>query len=443
MNQFNTGNSLIINNEKVLRFYEKYPNIDFETMNLCMVDMLEKIMSTSSDQISNSISSQILDQLHETKNMVHFVQDFFSSQQQSQFDQKLSLFRTQIMGEIQDVLVNAKEKDKANIVRSIEEPLINSIQLKLNDLIRDSNKPTENNLKQSLHECESRLQTRFQTLESSSNEQKTSYLRMENEMQDFLQKYKSSSSDKGKFAENQLEKIIYELFPLGALEKTAGDKQSGDFILSREKSPTILIENKLYESKTIPYKEVEKFVRDCEVKKHHGIMLSQHMPIFGRTNFQWEVHKGLVLMYVSNVNFDPLKIKLAVNLIDSLSQNKPLLKQYGGNDSEDDGEELNGVKIPSEQLDAIYQEFKLFESQKENLHVLIRDQNKKLKEHIESLQMSSLTKFLDTLYASTKTASAKCNKCGRVFGGRYPNKALSKHKCEISSEKVITIQTSK
>ncbi len=443
MNQFNTGNSLIINNEKVLRFYEKYPNIDFETMNLCMVDMLEKIMSTSSDQISNSISSQILDQLHETKNMVHFVQDFFSSQQQSQFDQKLSLFRTQIMGEIQDVLVNAKEKDKANIVRSIEEPLINSIQLKLNDLIRDSNKPTENNLKQSLHECESRLQTRFQTLESSSNEQKTSYLRMENEMQDFLQKYKSSSSDKGKFAENQLEKIIYELFPLGALEKTAGDKQSGDFILSREKSPTILIENKLYESKTIPYKEVEKFVRDCEVKKHHGIMLSQHMPIFGRTNFQWEVHKGLVLMYVSNVNFDPLKIKLAVNLIDSLSQNKPLLKQYGGNDSEDDGEELNGVKIPSEQLDAIYQEFKLFESQKENLHVLIRDQNKKLKEQIESLQMSSLTKFLDTLYASTKTASAKCNKCGRVFGGRYPNKALSKHKCEISSEKVITIQTSK
>ena len=190
-------------------------------------------------------------------------------------------------------------------------------------------------------------------------------------------------------------------------------------------------------------KEVEKFVRDCEVKKHHGIMLSQHMPIFGRTNFQWEVHKGLVLMYVSNVNFDPLKIKLAVNLIDSLSQNKPLLKQYGGNDSEDDGEELNGVKIPSEQLDAIYQEFKLFESQKENLHVLIRDQNKKLKEQIESLQMSSLTKFLDTLYASTKTASAKCNKCGRVFGGRYPNKALSKHKCEISSEKVITIQTSK
>jgi|LXNH01.1.fsa_nt_gb hypothetical protein len=435
--------SLSITNQKVIEFYEKYPNIDFETINLCMVDMLEKIMSSSSDHISKSISSQILNQLHETKNMVGFVQDFFSSQSQNQFDQRLSSFKTQIMGEIQEILVNAQEKDKTNSIKTLHEPLINSISVRMNELLRDSNKPIENGLKQSIHECENRLQSRFQNLESSSNEQKTSHLRMEQEMHDFLQKYKTSSSDKGKFAENQLEKIVYELFPLGTLEKTAGDKHSGDFILSRENAPTILLENKLYESKTIPYKEVEKFVRDCESKNCHGIMLSQHMPIFGRSNFQWELHRGLVLLYISNVNFDMVKIKIAVNLIDSLVQNKNILQQSGGsNEDDDDTNEVNTATIANEVLDSIYQEYKVFEQQKENLHVLVKDQNKKLKDQIELLQLNSLTKYLDTLYASTKTATVKCPKCGRIFGGRYPNKALSKHKCNLAqSETIISITT--
>jgi len=438
--------SLTIVNEKVVDFYKKYPNIDFETMNLCMVDMLEKIMTSSSDQISKSLSSQILNQLHETKNMVHFVQDFFSSQKQNQFDIRLTQFKSQIMGEIQDALTNAQEKDRTNIAKSIQDPLIHSLGERLNELLRDSNKPVENGIKQTIHETENRIQTRFQSLESSSNEQKTSYLKMEQEMQGFLQKYKSSSSDKGKYAENQLEQVVYDLFPLGSLEKTAGDKQSGDFILSRQDSPTILLENKLYESKTIPYKEVEKFVRDCEVKNCHGIMLSQHMPIFGRSNFQWELHKGLVLLYVSNVNFDPIKIKIAVNLIDSLVQNKQMFKQSGGgeDDEEDDQDNKNSSYIANETLDAIYQDYKTFEQQKENLHVLVRDQNKKLRDQIELMQLNSLTKYLDTLYASTKTASAKCKKCGRVFGGRYPNKALSKHKCELSdpqNKPIISVVT--
>lgn len=437
--------SLTIVNDKVIEFYKKYPNVDFETMNLCMVDMLEKIMTSSSDQISKSLSSQILNQLHETKNMVHHVQDFFTSQKQNQFDGRMAQFKTQIMGEIQDALSIAQDKDRTNIAKSIQEPLIHSLGERLNELLRDSNKPVENGIKQSLHECENRIQTRFQSLESSSNEQKTSYLKMESEVQGFLQKYKSSSSDKGKYAENQLEQVVYDLFPLGSLEKTAGDKQSGDFILSRQDAPTILLENKLYESKTIPYKEVEKFVRDCEARNCHGIMLSQHMPIFGRSNFQWEMHKGHVLLYVSNVNFDPIKIRIAVNMIDSLVQNKQLFQQSGGdNEDENEGENNNCSLISNDVLDVIYQEYKTFEQQKENMHVLVRDQNKKLRDQIELLQMNSLTKYLETLYASTKTSSAKCKKCGRVFGGRYPNKALSKHKCDVlpkSDVPIISIET--
>ena len=115
--------SLTIVNDKVIEFYKKYPNVDFETMNLCMVDMLEKIMTSSSDQISKSLSSQILNQLHETKNMVHHVQDFFTSQKQNQFDGRMAQFKTQIMGEIQDALSIAQDKDRTNIAKSIQEPL--------------------------------------------------------------------------------------------------------------------------------------------------------------------------------------------------------------------------------------------------------------------------------------------------------------------------------
>ena len=52
---------LIISNKKIIDFYSKNPQLDFEIMNLIFVDFLEKIMTDINGTINNVITNYILD----------------------------------------------------------------------------------------------------------------------------------------------------------------------------------------------------------------------------------------------------------------------------------------------------------------------------------------------------------------------------------------------
>ena len=51
---------LIISNKKIIDFYSKNPQLDFEIMNLIFVDFLEKIMTDINGTINNVITNDIL-----------------------------------------------------------------------------------------------------------------------------------------------------------------------------------------------------------------------------------------------------------------------------------------------------------------------------------------------------------------------------------------------
>ena len=102
--------------------------------------------------------------------------------------------------------------------------------------------------------------------------------------------------------------------------------------MTRMSKPKILIENKLW-SRSVVQAEVVKFIRDIDVQKCCGIFLSQNGKITTKENFEINIHNGNVLVYVHDVNNDPEKIKLAVDIVDHL---KDKIDKYEDSNNDQD-----------------------------------------------------------------------------------------------------------
>ena len=64
---------LYINNKKIIDFYSKNPQLDFEVMSLIFVDFLEKIMLDINGTINNVITSDILSNVKELSKDILFL----------------------------------------------------------------------------------------------------------------------------------------------------------------------------------------------------------------------------------------------------------------------------------------------------------------------------------------------------------------------------------
>jgi cytochrome c556 len=235
------------------------------------------------------------------------------------------------------------------------------------------------------------------------------------DLNDFLNKYKNSSQFKGQISENTLNKMLIDLYPTGEVNNTTGATAAGDFILKRNSKPTILFENKNYE-RNINIEESKKFIRDVVENKCSGVMISQNSGIVGKPDFFIEIHDGNVLIYLHNVNYSKEKIKMAVDVIDNLSERLSSINQKEGE---------TGVTIKKETLDRINEQFQLFKTQKEMLINTSKDIQKRLISQIEDMNLPDLKMFLDDKYASIQNQQFLCSVCNQGFLNK---KALASHK---------------
>jgi glutamate-5-semialdehyde dehydrogenase len=112
------------------------------------------------------------------------------------------------------------------------------------------------------------------------------------------------------------------MFPNAEVMNTSGQKASGDFIMKRIDRPSILFENKEYDY-NIPKDEIAKFIRDVDSQDVNGIFISQNSGITFKQNFQIDVHKGNILVYIQNCEYSTDKIKMAVDIIDNAKTQRP------------------------------------------------------------------------------------------------------------------------
>ena len=218
-------------------------------------------------------------------------------------------------------------------------------------------------------------------IKETTNNSVVSQNKLFGELEGFLGKYKSSTH-KGKLGEEALSTVLHSIYNSAEIINTTGSKASGDFIMKRSDKPDIMIENKEY-SDNIPKEEVSKFIRDIDVLNMSGIFISQHSGIAFKQNFQIDINKGNVLVYIQKWEYNSEYIRIAVDIIDNLS---PKLSDFYTDE--------DSCTISKDILDDINVDYHSFISQKESMQTLLKDFTKRMTTQIEELAIPSLDRYL-------------------------------------------------
>ncbi len=419
--------AITIKNKRIFDFVKNNPDIDLETLNLLMIDFIEKINTNMNKTLINTINKEILNSV-------------------KQLESKLQYENSKYVENIKTTieLNSNKETEKINTLLSkntqeFSEKLNNFTSTshdKFKDSLNQINSSTINELKdhisknsgskEFMHTFETKLQDIQKPMYSFFNTQQEQLIKKlaENDcdkskqdtvmtqLTDFLNKWKNSSTHKGNYGQNMLEGVLNSAYPSAEVVNTSGFKASGDFILKRESKPTIMVENKDYKS-NVNNEEVKKFVRDVNEQQTHGIFLSQASGIISKNNYQIDICEGKILVYLHNVEYNPDIIKSAINIIDNLAYKVEVIEN-------DEGE-----TISKEIIDGINSDFQIFLNKKQTALNTAKDIQKRLITQIEELAFPSLADWLDNKGVSTTTCTFECDVCKMVFANK---RALASHK---------------
>ena len=452
-----------INNKRIYDFYKANTNVNIETMNLILLDFMEQLGNDMTKVLSNSVFGEILSNVKDIKQQVNSFNDTLGGKMQEHnksFMETTKLIISASSNENTDKIVQLLNRNTDSFIERINFSIpktqeetnkkiqenLSAFQKTINEDIKSylSTNNSQTSLKDFIGSLDAKISTMQQpiyTFISSNQEQlnaKLSSLRDDSittksanekvmsDLNEFLTKYKTSSQFKGQCSENMLGNVLNKMYPTAEVLNTTALKASGDFLFKREGKQTILIENKNYEI-NVNLDEIKKFLRDVNEQKMHGIMMSQYSGIVSKPNGFIEINDGKVIIYLHNVDYSPEKIKMAIDVIDILSERLDEISNV---------EEIDGYVVKKDVLDKINDQFQIFLNQKEVVLTTLKEMNKKLTTQVEDMKIPDLSLFLNDKYASIQNQQFACEVCNLPFQNK---RSLAAHKkCHKGS---ITIST--
>ena len=465
MDKKTNSEKIIVKNKRLVSFYSENPSINFEAVNLLFLDLIEKLTLDMNSTMTSTINSQILSSVNELKQdnkSIHSNIKLLSSELNNSINSKFQDSKREYIEETKNIIFNNFSQNNdfiSNLLIQNTSQLVDKTTLLLNDIIPKSNetqyrqlessmtvfqKSMEEDTKKLLNavDKEDSLDKFYNVFETKSNnlllqplysfinatEERinknvssindsnsiSSHEKIFTDLSDFLGKYRNSSY-KGQFGENQLETVLNQLYPTGEILNTTGTSASCDFRVNRQDLPTILFETKNYD-RNVTIDEVKKFIRDIDQQKCHGIFLSQHSGITSKQNYQIDIKGSNILVYVHNVDYCPNTIKIAADIIDSLSDKLSEIE---------DSNEI--ISIPQEVLDDINKEYATFIERKSKIIEYSKEFIKKLSTDVDDIKFPSLSKYLSMKCGSIlNDETITCDICHQFKANS--NKALAAHK---------------
>lgn len=214
---------------------------------------------------------------------------------------------------------------------------------------------------------------------------------------------------------NHLTIILNQLYNTAEIVRNELHENSQIFFMKRHQKPSILFECKDIE-RNVNTEEIALFTKLMEEKNCHGVFISNHSGFSSKPNYHIEYHRGNIAVFIHNAEYCPDKIKIAVNIIDTISVK--LKELNSGNDEN---------TIPKAVLDDINKEYQLFISQKEAVISVYKDCQKKVLSQIDEICFPCLDKYLSTKYTNTSQKQGfKCDLCKCYNANNL--KALAAHK---------------
>jgi len=365
---------LSINNKKIFEFYAMHTQLDFENINLIIIECLEKCTNVSVDNI---MAGQLL-------------------QNVANMDKKINKLTNSIQNDIANLLtINTSEK-----IGPMVKEYMNAFQDRTKIILQQAIPENNEKISNSLTLTEYRINEKFNEIKTitTSNNQEQNYL--SKNLKNLLEKM-GTAPGKGKISENSLESILNGLFPNAEITSVAKNKESADFLMCRNGLHDIRFENKNFWG-NIPTKEVNKFKRDMEFNNSSGIMPTQNFGISSKDNFEIEICNSNVYVYLHNVQYDSDKIKSAVSIIDHLKKEL------------EDKEVVKTISMDKELFAKINSEYIKIMEQRENIINEMKKANDKTISKIREMGLPSLCDFIALQNGSTETKKFICEYCGKT-----------------------------
>jgi hypothetical protein len=384
---------------------------------LLLVDNQDKYIQQV-DNLLNRFQNTISDELKQlvTTDDNSDIKNFIGS-----FDDKYSSILQTSHQPIYNIVQSSEERIHFNI-QAVKE-FINSFDTKCAAMFQSVQSPVFSFLSAS----EERIQSNLLAIKENNLTTHTKNAATMDELSTYLKKF-NNSSIKGMIGETELENVLTQMFPSGEVVNTSGTKASCDFLLRRSNKPNIMLENKVYHRNVDPL-EVDKFIRDVDEMKTNAVFLSQYSGISRKNNFQIDLHKGCVLVYIHNVEYSREKIQMAIDIIDNLSERIQEL------DSEEEHENI----ISKALLDEINQEYIEFNRQRDEIILSSKDYQKRLISQLENLKINALNKYLSTKYSSNEKTGYTCEYCNMYTC--KTKKSLSAHVRACKKQHEISVET--
>jgi len=215
---------------------------------------------------------------------------------------------------------------------------------------------------------------------------------------------------------NQMGGVFNKMYSTAEFISQESNDQFVRFSMKRYMKPLILFEC-IDIDENVNTDKITDFYKWIEEKNCHGVFVSQRTGFSSKPNYFIEYHRGNIIVFVHNAKYSPEKIKIAVDVIDTISSKLKELNTSGRDDS----------SISKSVLDEINKEYQLFISQKEALISIYKDCQKKVLSQIDEIRFPGLDKYLSTKYTnSVQKPGFKCDMC-KAFNANNL-KALAAHK---------------
>ena len=454
-----SNKKLFIDNPEIISFYEQHPNINIESINLFFIDVIKKLSTDLSSTLNDNNISKLLSMVTEMNNTLGKFDNLFTI--------KLMELKKDYVDELKTVLNNNMLNEKGNIQHVLErnhDNLVAKTQLLLNefmprsqegyykldtslkdyfatinsntkrileqtdrdDNMNDHNKTIIDNIDNQFNKMvgliqqpicsfiqssEDRTMSNLQQVKDNIHNNKQSQDTLAGEMNSFLNKYKNNSNKKGNISETELYYVLQKLMPSDEIIRCGSETATCDFKVNRcdSSKPTILFENKNYTG-SVDTEEIKKFERDVQLQKKHGIFLSQNSPITFKSQFHIDIIERQILVYVPNAEYDPNKIRVAIDIVDKLAPHVEELVI--------EKEDVNAVQynITTTELAAVVKEYSDFGIKKMEMIDLVKSTSKQMLDKMEDMQMPQLNKYLLGT-GQYKNDKMVCSFCG-VFNGK-------------------------
>ena len=129
---------LSINNKKVFDFYNERKNLNFESMNLILVDILENLLQNTNPSLDSTIATTILDTMKTIQTQVLGIKDSVEKTQTdigTMFTLKFVDFKRDYMDDMRLILSSNASEKVAPIIKQYNDTLLDKTKIMINDII--------------------------------------------------------------------------------------------------------------------------------------------------------------------------------------------------------------------------------------------------------------------------------------------------------------------